>query len=106
MWGKVTLYNCYQLFVQFTSKKIKNPVGIADALAPEPDALAEQREHVETTRAAALKSKTIETAFTPGVPSGIALAKPRHRDRQGSWAPPPTTGRSSRDPRDARATAD
>ncbi|MFD4943068.1 type IV secretory system conjugative DNA transfer family protein [Streptomyces sp. NPDC058409] len=25
MWGKVTLYNCYQLFVQLTSKKIKNP---------------------------------------------------------------------------------
>lgn len=27
MWGKVTLYNCYQLFVQLTSKKIKNPVA-------------------------------------------------------------------------------
>lgn len=26
MWGKVTLYNCYQLFVQLTSKKLKNPV--------------------------------------------------------------------------------
>ena len=26
MWGKVTLYNCYQLFVQLTSKKVKNPV--------------------------------------------------------------------------------
>lgn len=25
MWGHVTLYNCYQLFVQMTSKKIKNP---------------------------------------------------------------------------------
>lgn len=25
-WGKVTLYNCYQLFVQLTSKKVKNPV--------------------------------------------------------------------------------
>lgn len=25
MWGKVTLYNCYQLFVQLTSKKVKNP---------------------------------------------------------------------------------
>lgn len=25
MWGKVTLYNCYQLFVQLTSKKIVNP---------------------------------------------------------------------------------
>ena len=27
MWGKVTLYNCYQLFVQLTSKKMKNPVA-------------------------------------------------------------------------------
>ena len=25
LWGKVTLYNCYQLFVQLTSKKVKNP---------------------------------------------------------------------------------
>lgn len=25
MWGKVTLYNVYQLFVQLTSKKMKNP---------------------------------------------------------------------------------
>lgn len=25
MWGKVTLYNCYQLFVQLTSKKLKSP---------------------------------------------------------------------------------
>lgn len=27
MWGKVTLYNCYQLFVQLTSKKLKNPTA-------------------------------------------------------------------------------
>lgn len=26
MWGKVTLYNCYQLFVQLTAKKLKNPL--------------------------------------------------------------------------------
>lgn len=25
MWGRVTLYNCYQLFVQLTAKKMKNP---------------------------------------------------------------------------------
>ncbi|MDX3020127.1 type IV secretory system conjugative DNA transfer family protein [Streptomyces acidiscabies] len=25
LWGKVTLYNCYQLFVQMSAKKIKNP---------------------------------------------------------------------------------
>ncbi|MGH8473111.1 MAG: type IV secretory system conjugative DNA transfer family protein, partial [Gammaproteobacteria bacterium] len=27
MWGKVTLYNCYQLFVQLTSKKLKSPIA-------------------------------------------------------------------------------
>lgn len=27
MWGKVTLYNCYQLFVQLSSKKKKNPAA-------------------------------------------------------------------------------
>ena len=26
LWGHVTLYNCYQLFVQMTSKKYKSPV--------------------------------------------------------------------------------
>lgn len=33
MWGKVTLYNCYQLFVQLTSKKKKNPVKDLEARA-------------------------------------------------------------------------
>lgn len=27
MWGKVTLYNCYQLFVQMSSKKLQDPVA-------------------------------------------------------------------------------
>lgn len=27
MWGKVTLYNCYQMFVQLTSKTIDNPLN-------------------------------------------------------------------------------
>ena len=27
-WGKVTLYNCYQLFVQLSSKKVKDPVTV------------------------------------------------------------------------------
>lgn len=27
MWGKVTLYNCYQMFVILTSKKLKNPAN-------------------------------------------------------------------------------
>lgn len=31
MWGKVTLYNCYQLFVQLTAKKMKNPLKLLDA---------------------------------------------------------------------------
>lgn len=31
MWGKVTLYNCYQLFVQLTSKKLKNPKAEIEA---------------------------------------------------------------------------
>ena len=33
MWGKVTLYNCYQLFVQLTAKKMKNPVKLLEARA-------------------------------------------------------------------------
>lgn len=28
LWGHVTLYNCYQLFVQLTSKKVKNPANV------------------------------------------------------------------------------
>ena len=28
MWGQVTLYNCYQLFVQLSSKKRKNPYAV------------------------------------------------------------------------------
>lgn len=35
MWGKVTLYNCYQLFVQLTAKKLKNPVTQLDAKSAE-----------------------------------------------------------------------
>lgn len=31
MWGKVTLYNCYQFFVQLTSKKVKNPMARVEA---------------------------------------------------------------------------
>lgn len=27
MWGKVTLYNCYQMFTQLTSKKLPNPAA-------------------------------------------------------------------------------
>lgn len=28
LWGKVTLYNAYQLFVQLSSKKIRNPLTV------------------------------------------------------------------------------
>lgn len=31
LWGKVTLYNCYQLFVQLTAKKMKNPLKLLEA---------------------------------------------------------------------------
>lgn len=30
MWGKVTMYNTYQLFVQLTSKKVKNPKTVVE----------------------------------------------------------------------------
>ncbi len=30
MWGKVTLYNCYQLFVQLSAKKQKSPLKLLD----------------------------------------------------------------------------
>lgn len=30
MWGRVTLYNCYQLFVQLTSKKLKSPTKLLE----------------------------------------------------------------------------
>ncbi|WP_327357873.1 type IV secretory system conjugative DNA transfer family protein [Streptomyces sp. NBC_01304] len=50
LWGKVTLYNCYQLFVQMTSKKIKNPEAElekrvkAGEFENNEDALAEEQE--------------------------------------------------------------
>lgn len=31
MWGKVTLYNTYQLFVQLTAKKLPNPINVFQA---------------------------------------------------------------------------
>lgn len=50
LWGKVTLYNCYQLFVQMSSKKIKNPEAElekrvkAGEFENNGDALAEEQE--------------------------------------------------------------
>ncbi|MDH2391581.1 type IV secretory system conjugative DNA transfer family protein [Streptomyces sp. HNM0663] len=50
LWGKVTLYNCYQLFVQMSSKKIKNPEAElekrvkAGGFENNEDALAEEQE--------------------------------------------------------------
>lgn len=52
LWGKVTLYNCYQLFVQMSSKKVKNPAAelekrIKDKeFVDDLDALAEEQEKV------------------------------------------------------------
>jgi hypothetical protein len=31
MWGRMTLYNCYQMFVNLTSKKKKNPLNVFQA---------------------------------------------------------------------------
>ncbi|WP_026117778.1 type IV secretory system conjugative DNA transfer family protein [Nocardiopsis alkaliphila] len=36
-WGKVTLYNCYQLFVQLSAKKVKNPVQLVEEKAQRGD---------------------------------------------------------------------
>ncbi|MCM2392693.1 type IV secretory system conjugative DNA transfer family protein [Streptomyces albipurpureus] len=50
LWGKVTLYNCYQLFVQMSSKKIKNPEAElekrvkAGEFENDEDALSEEQE--------------------------------------------------------------
>lgn len=33
MWGKVTLFNCYQLFVQLSAKKLKDPLSEVDEKA-------------------------------------------------------------------------
>lgn len=52
MWGKVTLYNSYQLFVQLTSKKWKNPAAElekrikAGEFDDDPDALAAEQAKV------------------------------------------------------------
>ncbi|MET9711947.1 type IV secretory system conjugative DNA transfer family protein [Nocardiopsis alba] len=32
-WGKVTLYNCYQLFVQLSAKKVRNPIQLVEEKA-------------------------------------------------------------------------
>ena len=44
LWGKVTLYNCYQLFVQLSSKKKKSPAAefTADAKAGKYDSLSDE----------------------------------------------------------------
>ena len=35
LWGHVTLYNCYQMFVRLSSKKVTNPVSEVKALQKE-----------------------------------------------------------------------
>lgn len=61
MWGKVTLYNCYQLFVQLTSKKLKNPaVEFAkEAKAGKYDSLSDEEYDEKLTEVEA-KSKLWE----------------------------------------------
>lgn len=58
MWGKVTLYNCYQLFVQLSSKKMKNPmsefqanVKKANAVISRCEETGEEYEQVTTDKA-------------------------------------------------------
>lgn len=60
MWGKVTLYNCYQLFVQLTSKKLKNPAVefTKKAKAGELDHLSDD-EYNEQLEEVEIKSKVL-----------------------------------------------
>jgi len=46
MWGKVTLYNCYQMFVILTSKKLKNPANEIVALSKKAQKIAEEAEKI------------------------------------------------------------
>ena len=55
MWGHVTLYNCYQMFVQFTSKKMKNPASEFDAKMKAGDFDEATDEEVEAERTIAKK---------------------------------------------------
>ena len=53
LWGKVTLYNCYQLFVQLSSKKKKSPAAefTAKAKAGEFDTLSDDEYQIEMKKA-------------------------------------------------------
>lgn len=70
LWGHVTLYNCYQLFVTLTSKKLPNPItkfkqrdknGDFDPLQPgeDPNLLREGREPMSDEEYEAAKAKVI-----------------------------------------------
>lgn len=60
LWGKVTLYNCYQLFVQLTSKKLKNPAVefTKKAKAGELDSLSDD-EYNQQLEEVEIKSKIL-----------------------------------------------
>lgn len=60
MWGKVTLYNTYQLFVQLTSRKMPNPAVqfTKDAKAKKFDNLTEEQ-YNELFKEVQLKSKVL-----------------------------------------------
>lgn len=63
MWGKVTLYNTYQLFVQLTSKKLPNPAVqfTKDAKAHKFDKLTDE-EYKAKLEEVEMKSKVWEDA--------------------------------------------
>lgn len=63
MWGKVTLYNTYQLFVQLTSKKLPNPAVqfTKDAKGHKFDKLTEE-EYNTKLEEVEMKSKVWEDA--------------------------------------------
>lgn len=61
MWGRVTLYNTYQLFVQLTGTKVKNPAVefTNDAKAGKYDSMSEE-EYQAKLKATEIKSKLWE----------------------------------------------
>ena len=65
MWGKVTLYNCYQLFVQLTSKKLKNPKDELQAK------LAAMKEHFDKYKPADYDESTGKMPELPPHPDPV-----------------------------------
>lgn len=58
MWGKVTLYNCYQFFVQLSAKKLKDPLTDLQAKVEageygDPENVVEDQDRLEAAQAVA-----------------------------------------------------